>query len=113
MRRMALCGGLGLLLVACGDDGKGSGGEDTGPEEETDDSGAADDDGDGYSIDEDCDDSNAAVNPGAAEVCNDLDDDCDGLIDDADDSVELSTGTVSYTDSDGDGYGDPATGTAA
>lgn len=31
--------------------------------------------------DGDCDDTNKAVNPGATEVCNQLDDDCDGLMD--------------------------------
>ncbi len=30
----------------------------------------------------DCDDTNAGIHPGAAEICNALDDDCDGLIDD-------------------------------
>jgi len=40
----------------------------------------------------DCNDSNASINPGAAEICNNVDDDCDGLID------ELGT------DNDGDGY---------
>ncbi len=42
---------------------------------------APDLDDDGYSstVDGDCDDTNAAVNPGAAEVCDDgLDNDCDG-----------------------------------
>jgi len=54
----------------------------------------------------DCDDSAAAVNPGAAEVCNRIDDDCDGLTDDDDSSVDTSTGSTWYADSDGDGYGD-------
>ncbi|MFM9056211.1 MAG: MopE-related protein, partial [Bacteroidota bacterium] len=59
----------------------------------------------GYSIDNaDCDDSNAAVNPDAAEVCNGIDDDCDGDLDDNDPSV---TGqTTWYADADADGYGD-------
>ncbi|MCB9791480.1 MAG: hypothetical protein H6741_02020 [Alphaproteobacteria bacterium] len=62
---------------------------------------------------EDCDDAEAAVNPGAAEVCNALDDDCDGLVDDADDSLDLSTAGTSYADADGDGYGDPGAATVA
>ncbi|MCB9744702.1 MAG: hypothetical protein H6741_26955 [Alphaproteobacteria bacterium] len=59
----------------------------------------------------DCDDGDADVNPAAQEVCNSVDDDCDGLIDDADDSVDLSTGAAYYADADGDGYGDAATST--
>ncbi len=56
----------------------------------------------------DCDDTRPDINPGAIEVCNDLDDDCDTLIDDADDSLDATTGTAFYTDADGDGYGDDA-----
>ena len=54
----------------------------------------------------DCDDSDPAVHPGAREVCDDhdIDEDCDGLSDDDDDSV---SGRLSYApDADGDGYGD-------
>jgi len=54
----------------------------------------------------DCDDNAAAINPDGVEVCdaNDVDEDCDGHIDDEDDSV---TGKASwYRDADGDGYGD-------
>ena len=37
----------------------------------------------GYVLDDsDCDDGAVAVNPGGVEVCNGLDDDCDGLVDD-------------------------------
>jgi hypothetical protein len=53
----------------------------------------------------DCDDSDADVNPGATEVCNGIDDDCDG---DADEAGAVGEGTW-YDDADGDGYGDPAT----
>ncbi|MEM1031088.1 MAG: MopE-related protein [Myxococcota bacterium] len=39
-------------------------------------------DGDGFSNLADCNDDDAAVHPGAAEVCdNDIDDDCDGFVD--------------------------------
>jgi hypothetical protein len=55
---------------------------------------------------DDCLDTNASVHPGAAEVCNGSDDDCDDLIDGQDDDVVAYTW---YTDADGDGYGDPAT----
>ncbi len=64
--------------------------------------------------DADCDDTDAAVNPDAAEVCNDgVDDDCDGAADDADSDVDTSTFTGWYLDADGDGYGNPATAVAA
>ena len=49
----------------------------------------------------DCDDTSATVNPAATETCNDLDDDCDGLTDDA-----SATGQSSwYLDADGDTFG--------
>ena len=59
-----------------------------------------DEDGDGVTLEDgDCDDSDDAIYPGAAEVCNDLDDDCDG---DADNGLSFSD---RYLDDDGDGYG--------
>jgi hypothetical protein len=50
----------------------------------------------------DCNDGNAAINPGAAEICNAVDDNCDGHIDEGCPSV-----TYYYLDADNDGYGDP------
>ena len=57
----------------------------------------------GYVADStDCDDADAAVNPAAVEVCNAIDDNCDGNIDEG---VLLTF----YADADGDTYGDDAT----
>jgi hypothetical protein len=47
----------------------------------------------------DCDDVMVGVNPGAAEICNGWDDDCDSSIDEG-----IPTITY-YNDADGDGYG--------
>ncbi len=63
--------------------------------------------------DADCDDGAPAVHPLATEVCNTIDDDCDGDIDDADSTVDLSTGTTWYVDGDGDGFGDPGRGSVS
>ena len=57
--------------------------------------------------DTDCDDSSAAIHPGATEVCDGIDNDCDTLVDSDDDSVDLSSVGTYYSDVDGDGYGDP------
>jgi hypothetical protein len=51
----------------------------------------------------DCDDAVSAVHPGASEVCDGVDQDCDGAIDEGT--------THYYTDGDGDGYGDDSTET--
>ena len=65
--------------------------------------GYADLDGDGFAACEECDDADAAVHPDAAEVCNDLDDDCNGFADG--DDPDLEGGSTFYADADGDGYG--------
>lgn len=66
-----------------------------------------DDDGDGYTADEDCNDNDRAIHPGAVEVCDDsdVDEDCDGRSDDADESVNPETQKYWTEDADGDGYG--------
>jgi hypothetical protein len=73
----------------------------------------ADVDGDGWAACSECDDASAAVNPAAAETCNGVDDDCDGAVDDADGSLDLASAGTWFADTDGDGFGDPATGTRA
>ncbi|MGB4928603.1 MAG: putative metal-binding motif-containing protein, partial [Chitinophagales bacterium] len=66
----------------------------------------ADVDGDGYTSDVDCQDNNAAINPGAAEICNGIDENCDGNIDEG-------VQTTYYADADGDTYGDAGSTTMA
>ncbi|MED5370864.1 MAG: MopE-related protein [Myxococcota bacterium] len=58
----------------------------------------------------DCDDGDAEIHPQGYEVCDGVDNDCDGLVDDADDSLDLRTGELWYPDNDGDGYGEQAEG---
>ena len=64
-------------------------------------------DGDAWAACIECDDSNAAVNPAATELCNGIDDNCDGLTD-----PDSATDSLTwYADVDGDTYGDSATTT--
>ena len=54
----------------------------------------------------DCNDNNASIHPGANELCDGVDNDCDGQVD------EGVTNTY-YLDTDGDGYGNPSSTTNA
>jgi hypothetical protein len=57
----------------------------------------------------DCDDTKTAINPSASEMCDGVDNDCDGVTDGSD-SLDA---TLYYTDTDGDGYGQTNTGAYA
>jgi len=62
--------------------------------------------GDGYVLlGDDCDDTDPSIHPDASEHCNNVDDDCDDLTDEAP-TVDPHTWTL---DLDGDGYGDDTT----
>jgi hypothetical protein len=63
-----------------------------------------DQDGDGYLAGVDCDDHDPTVHPGAPEVCNGKDDDCDGFVDN-----NAIDATTFYPDADHDGLGNSAT----
>ncbi len=70
----------------------------------------------GYVADStDCDDANPTSNPAAVERCDaaNSDEDCDGVVDDRDASLDPSTRQMFYDDVDGDGFGDAATAAAA
>jgi len=62
---------------------------------------ASDVDRDGVPSSEDCDDEDAAAFPGATEVCDGVDNDCDGEVDEG-------LAFTAYADADGDGFGDPS-----
>ncbi len=66
----------------------------------------ADVDGDGYASNVDCNDANAAINPGASELCDGIDNNCDGNIDEG-------VQNTYYADADGDTYGDAGSTTLA
>jgi hypothetical protein len=62
---------------------------------------SSDADGDGFTTSVDCNDNNPAVHPGATEICNGIDDNCDTQIDEG-------VKTTFYADADNDTYGNPA-----
>ncbi len=106
---------LTLCLLGCGDKDDGSDGADGsdgseglymgfgavgGDGADGTDGGATDADADGYPEGEDCDDDDPAINPGATEVCDGIDNDCD-------DDIDEGVTTTFYADEDTDSYGDP------
>ncbi len=93
---MRLFIGLSLVgLVACTPTDKGDeAGRDTAGLS------SVDRDGDGFVESEDCNDEDAAINPGATELCDGVDNDCDGEVDEG-------VTDAFYQDADGDGFGSP------
>lgn len=60
---------------------------------------STDNDHDGFSLEEDCDDWNAQINPAAEEVCDGIDNNCSGAVDE-------NVRRTFYPDFDEDGFGD-------
>ncbi len=94
MRRSLILVTVSLALAACG------------PKAEE--KNTIDADGDGYfadasnEVDIDCDDLQPAINPDQVELCNGVDDDCNGIVDD-----ESEEAFLWYPDKDDDGFGAP------
>ena len=60
-----------------------------------------DEDVDGFTVEFDCDDNDPNTHPGADEQCDGLDNDCDGSVDE-----DVPGAGEFYPDADGDGFGD-------
>ena len=87
---------------ATGDDDTTGDDDATGDDDTTE---AVDADGDGYTAEEDCDDGDPNSYPGADELCDGLDNDCDGLV--PDDEADADGDGISGCDGDCDDA-DPA-----
>jgi hypothetical protein len=85
-----------VTLVGCLDSNEKGENNIENPEEEI-----IDEDGDGFSIEDDCDDSNPAVHPDAIEICDNIDNNCDATIDENMLEWSWKENDISWTISEG------------
>ncbi|MFH1463757.1 MAG: MopE-related protein [Pseudomonadota bacterium] len=90
MRPLAILVPLALLFGGCGNDIHPN---------------FTDNDGDGFGAGDDCNDDDALIYPGAPEICDDIDNDCDDLVDM--DDLDVTDVPIWYADADADGHGNP------
>ena len=93
---MRILGLTAFLILGCVETDKADEPIDTGDDTPVE----VDADSDGFTSDEDCNDSDATINPSAPELCDGIDNNCDDQID------EGVTGEW-FQDLDGDGFGNP------
>ncbi len=66
-------------------------------------------DADGFLLADDCDDADATISPSASEICDTVDNDCDGAVDEP----SAVDAPIWFVDTDGDAHGDPGLWDAA
>ena len=101
MKRLSIC--VLLMISSCRDASDDSSKPDLTDTDTGEVVAGTDGDGDGFASDVDCNDADSAIHPEARELCDLVDNDCDGLYDD--DDPDVLDATTWYADADLDGYG--------
>ncbi len=100
LRSMLLAAGWMIIITLAGCAGGGAGDDDDDAVATPTPATAIDADGDGYTSDEDCNEQDPEIHPGATEICDQVDNNCNSQTDEG-----FPTETY-YPDQDGDTFGD-------